>query len=248
MATYSSFFSSGLLAPRVARCTTPVLPSSPMAVSASPLDPVDRRLSLTPTPPGQTSPCAKVPTVPANAERHRMRRRRSSINIGASPMALIKSPVRNAGAALQRTGLMSPTRHRAASIGINEAFENNSLFGRLRSGSVGGMANPPKRLFRKIPRPIPIAPPPSAPLPALPISPTARCGSSLLPPTILAPVPRQPLSTRSLRTDNVVNLFSPTLSSPTLLGPGCAPKIPFTLSSGPTESREVTIDEDMKED
>lgn len=145
MATYSTFFSSGLLAPRIARCKTPVLPSSPMAISASPVDPVDRQLTLTPTPHGQTSPCPKALEAPTNAERPRMRRRRSSINIGASPMALIKSPVRNAGAALQRTGLMSPTRHRAASIGINEAFENNSLFGRLRSGSVGGIAHPPKR-------------------------------------------------------------------------------------------------------
>ncbi|KAF8555828.1 hypothetical protein OG21DRAFT_1507184 [Imleria badia] len=145
MATYSAIFSAGLLAPRVARCTTPVLPSSPMAISATPVDPVDRRLSLTPTPPGQTSPCPKALEAPANAERPRMRRRRSSINIGASPMALIKSPVRNAGVALQRTGLMSPTRHRAGSVGINEALESNSLFGRLRSGSVGGVANPPKR-------------------------------------------------------------------------------------------------------
>ena len=137
MATYSALFSSGLLAPRVARCTTPVLPSSPMAISATPVDPIDRQ--LTPTPHG------KALEAPTNAERPRVRRRRSSINIGASPMALIKSPVRNAGAALQRTGLMSPTRHRAGSVGINGAFENNSLFGRLRSGSVGGIVHPPKR-------------------------------------------------------------------------------------------------------
>lgn len=145
MATYSAFFSSGLLAPRIARCTTPVLPSSPMAISTSPVDPVDRQLSVTPTPPGQISPCPKAPEAYTNAERPRMRRRRSSINIGANPMALIKSPVRNAGAALQRTGFMSPTRHRATSVGMNEASENNSLFGRLRSGSVGGIANPARR-------------------------------------------------------------------------------------------------------
>lgn len=116
-----------------------------MVISTGPVDPVDRQLSLTPTPAGQTSPCPKALEAHANAERPAMRRRRSSINIGASPMALIKSPIRNAGAALQRTGFMSPTRHRAASVSMNEAFENNSLFGRLRSGSVGGLANPPKR-------------------------------------------------------------------------------------------------------
>lgn len=145
MATYSAFFSSGLLAPRIARYTTPVLPSSPMAISTSPGDPVDRQLSLTPTQIGQTRPFPKAPEAHTNAERPAMRRRRSSINIGVNPMALIKSPVRNAGAALQRTGFMSPTRHRAATVSMNTAFENNSLFGRLRSGSVGGIANPPKR-------------------------------------------------------------------------------------------------------
>ena len=143
MAAYSAFFSSGLLAPRIARCTTPVLPSSPMAISTSPVDPADRQLSVTPTPSGQISP--RLKEAQTNAERPRMRRRRSSINVGANPMALIKSPVRNAGAALQRTGLMSPTRHRATSVSMNEASEGNSLFGRLRSGSVGGVPNPPRR-------------------------------------------------------------------------------------------------------
>ncbi|KIK79389.1 hypothetical protein PAXRUDRAFT_281550 [Paxillus rubicundulus Ve08.2h10] len=124
MATYSAFFSSGLLAPYVSRSTTPMPPSSPMLISASPVDPVD--LALTHT----------------KGDRPPMRRRRSSMNIGASPMALIKSPARNAGAALQRSGIMSPTRSRAASVSTNEASENNSLFSRLRSGSLGGVVNP----------------------------------------------------------------------------------------------------------
>ncbi|KAH0836870.1 hypothetical protein J3R83DRAFT_8660 [Lanmaoa asiatica] len=243
MATYSTFFSSGLLAPRIARCTTPVLPPSPMAISAGPVEPVDRQLSLTPTPVGQTSPCSKALAAHTNSERPAMRRRRSSINIGASPMALIKSPVRNAGAALQRTGFMSPTRHRAASVSMNEAFENNSLFGRLRSGSVSGITNPPKRLRRVVHRPVPLVPPPSVPLPALPPrSPTAKCGSSLLPPAILVPMSRQHLTTRSSRTDDVGNIFSPTL-----LSPDYTAKIPFKLSPGHSGSRDDTINEVMME-
>ncbi|KAN0088315.1 hypothetical protein V8E55_005372 [Tylopilus felleus] len=248
MATYSAFFSSGLLAPRVARCTTPVLPSSPMAIPTSPVDPVDRQLSLTPTSPGPASPCPKALEAPTNSERPRMRRRRSSININTSPMSLIKSPIRNAGAALQRTGLMSPTRHRAASVGINEAFENNSLFGRLSSGSVGDTANPPKHLRRAIRRPVPLVPPPSAPLPAPPLSPTSKYASSFLPPAILVPMQRQPLTTRSSYTDNVGSLFSSTLPSPTLLSPDYAPKMPFKLSPRLSGSCEDVIDEAMKED
>ncbi|KIJ65379.1 hypothetical protein HYDPIDRAFT_174860 [Hydnomerulius pinastri MD-312] len=252
MATYSAFFSSGLLAPYVARATTPVPPSSPMLMSASPADPTDRQLSVTPTPIGH-SPCTKASEAHINGDRPRMRRRRSSIKIGASPMALIKSPSRNAGAALQRTGIMSPTRSRAGSVSTNEASENNSLFGRLRSGSVGGVP----RTRRAVRRTVPLAPPPTAPLPALPPpSPTAKYASRLAPPAILVPVPRQPLSARLSVTDNVGNLFSPTLPSPTLLSPDYAPKMSFKMSPSLTSSPAIPertgyygdiIDEEMKE-
>ena len=264
MATYSAFFSSGLLAPRIARCTTPVLPSSPMTISASPADPVDRQLSLTPTPIGQTNPCPKALEAHTKAERPPMRRRRSSINVSVSPMALIKSPIRNAGAALQRTGFMSPTRHRAASVSVNEAFENNSLFGRLRSGSVGRIADAPKRsvsgsmcmactndvavisLRRAMRRPIPLAPPPCVPLPALPCPPTPKHSSSLLPPAILVPMPRQPLTT-SARQDDVGTFFSPTVVPSTLLSTDYTAKMPFRLPPVPSGSRDHTIDEVMME-
>ena len=113
-----------------------------MAVVTSHVDPVDRQLNVTPT---HTNLCAKALEAQTHAERPRMRRRRSSVNVATSPMALIKSPVRNAGAALQRTGIMSPARHRAASVGMSGASQDNSLFGRLRSGSVGGPTNPTKR-------------------------------------------------------------------------------------------------------
>ncbi|KAG9313249.1 hypothetical protein JVU11DRAFT_6712 [Chiua virens] len=228
MATYSAFFSSGLLAPGIARCTTPLLPSSPMAISASPIDPIDRRSNSTPTPHGQISLCPKAPEASINAERPRMRKRRSSMNIGMSPMAIIKSPVRTAGAALQRTGLMSPTRHRAVSVTTKEASENNSLFGRLRSGSLGGVSQAPKRLRRMIRTLNPLLPPPSAPLPALPASQNAKSGSSLLPPALLVVMPRQSFATSSY-TNNA------------------GPKMPFKLPSDLPSPREDIADEAMDE-
>jgi hypothetical protein len=137
MVTYSAFFSSGLLAPYHPRATTPAPPPLPMPMPSSPMHPVDRDLSVTPTPGGNSNNVVAVTT--ANADRPRMRRRRSSMNIGVNPMALIKSPTRNAGSAFQRTGVMSPTRSRAGSIAEN-ASETNSLFGRLRSGSLNAGA------------------------------------------------------------------------------------------------------------
>ncbi|KAF9224202.1 hypothetical protein BS17DRAFT_880191 [Gyrodon lividus] len=254
MATYSAFFSSGLLAPYVPRCTTPIPPSSPMLMSASPGDPVDRQLSVTPTPIGQNSPYSKATDGHTNGDRPRMRRRRSSMNIGANPMALIKSPVRNAGAALQRTGIMSPTRSRAASVSTNEASESNSLFGRLRSGSVGGVVNPLIRTRRAIRRIVPLIPPPTAPLPAIPPpSPTAQYGNPFPPPSTLVPVPRQPLTSRTSFSDDVGNIVWP---APTLISSDYAPKMPFKLSPSLPSSpaiperwsfREDTIDEEMKE-
>ncbi|KAG6330591.1 hypothetical protein ID866_8499 [Astraeus odoratus] len=215
MTTYSAFFSSGLLAPCIARPTTPTHRSSEGPIPCSPADPVDRELSITPTPTSAaTSYTKNISAVSAAGERPRMRRRRSSINIAASPMAAIKSPSRNASSALQRSGIMSPTRSRAGSV--NEASENTSLFGRLRSGSLNMM--PPVRVRRAVRRAIPAVPPPTIPLPAVPPSPI-KCASELSAPEIHVSMPRQPLSTRVSLTDNVGNLFSPTLVSPTLLSP-----------------------------
>ena len=126
MTTYSALFSSGLLAPCMTRPSTPTKCSHTLP---SPVDPIDRELSITPL----LSPITlrpKTPRVGAPGERSRMmRRRRSSMNVAASPMAAIKSPSRNATSALHRTGIMSPSRSRAGSV--NEASENNSLFGRV---------------------------------------------------------------------------------------------------------------------
>ncbi|KAH7881938.1 hypothetical protein F5I97DRAFT_456868 [Phlebopus sp. FC_14] len=238
MAAYSALFSSGLLAPHACRFTTPAPPSSPIPMASSPADPVDRQMSVTPTPTNQ-GPNAKNPQ---NLDRPRMRRRRSSMNIGASPMSFIKSPTRNAGTALQRTGIMSPTRSRAGSVAANEASESNSLFGRLRSGSVGGVP-PQTRTRRAVRRTVPHAPPPTMPLPALPPpSPSTKCADALTPPTLLVSVPRQPLSTRPLPAENVsmASLLSPTLlPSPTLLSPDYAPKVPFKMAPSRASSPAI---------
>ncbi|KAI6010433.1 hypothetical protein BKA83DRAFT_11806 [Pisolithus microcarpus] len=240
MATYSAFFSSGLLAPGITRPSTPTN-SAPLA--SSPVDPVDLEFLHVPITPK-----------PSHAKR------RSSINIAVSPMAAIKSPSRNATSAFQRAGIISPTRSRAGSV--NEASENNSLIGRLRSGSVTVMQ--PFRSRRVVRRTVPTAPPPMVPLPAVPPpSPTTKCSGGLLPPTIHLPSPRQPLSIRGAGSwsDNTGNLcspplLSPTLLSPTLLSPDYPPKSPARMmpsrASSPAIPDEVKyfddpIDVDMKE-
>ncbi|KAG1803515.1 hypothetical protein EV424DRAFT_1647565 [Suillus variegatus] len=241
MVTYSSFFSSGLLAPYHPRATTPAPPSSPMPIPSSPMHPVDRDLSVTPTPGGNSNNVVAIPT--ANADRPRMRRRRSSMNIGANPMALIKSPTRNAGSALQRTGIMSPTRSRAGSI-AESASESSSLFGRLRSGSLN--AGPPLRLRRAVKRTVPLAPPPTAPLPPLPPPsplPSAKYTRTLAPPALIIPVPCQPLMNYFISGPNTSGLLSPdsAMHFSSNMSPG--------ISSSPAHKCYFgsTIDEEMKE-
>ncbi|KAI6041879.1 hypothetical protein EDC04DRAFT_3139440 [Pisolithus marmoratus] len=255
MVTYSAFFSSGLLAPGITRPSTPtdctLLPSSPV-------DTVDREFLHAPITP--TTPRPKAVNANAAGERPRMRRRRSSINIAASPMAAIKSPSRNATSAFQRAGIVSPARSRAGSV--NEASENNSLFGRLRSGSVSAMQT--LRSRRVVRRTVPTAPPPTAPLPAVPPpSPTSKSSGGLLPPTMHLPPARQPLSMRGAGswTDNTVSLsslpsYSPTLLSPTLLSPDYPLQSPSRMMPSRASSPAIPdqadylddpIDIDMKE-
>ncbi|KAL4061898.1 hypothetical protein V8B97DRAFT_2010203 [Scleroderma yunnanense] len=244
MTTYSAFFSSGLLAPCITRPSTPPLHTLPV-----PPSPIDRELSITPTPLSPTTPQAKASRAgAAPGERPRaLRRRRSSMNVAAGPMAVIKSPSRNVTNALHRTGVMSPSRSRASSI--NEASENNSLFGRLRSGSLSMM--PSMRTRRTIRRPVPIAPPPTIPLPAVPPpSPSPKCTNTMLLPALVVPVPRQPLSTRASPIDNAGTLFSsalasPTLLSPTLLSPDYAPKFPTRMLPSRASSPAIPIPEQM---
>lgn len=131
---------------------------------------LDRSTTPTPAPNGQ----------PAQSGQPKLRRRRSSLTLGTSPMNVIKSPSRSVGSALQlqRHLYASPGRARSGStssiISIGEevhqtsnniASESTSLFGRMRSGSIGS-ALKSRRTIRRVPGPS--CPPPSAPLPPLP--------------------------------------------------------------------------------
>lgn len=135
------------------RAHTPAPPSSPMMLPTTPVDPIDRKLTPLSTylevesapkyddmliSPG---PINKNTITTTNGV-PRLRKRRSSLSMAASPMAGIKSATRNAGTALQRTGFMSPSRSRSGSIneyGLGVATEQTSLTGRMRSGSLGGV-------------------------------------------------------------------------------------------------------------
>lgn len=141
MTTYSAFFSSGLLASRNAADSSsdydpysPTLLASPL--SDSDIEP-DTDRENTPTP--ENVP--RTALTPAVSQR-RLRKRRSSLTIGTSPMHAIRSPQRNAGAALQlQMHLPSPSRSRSGSLNAtgtnNIASQSTSLVGRMRSGSVG---------------------------------------------------------------------------------------------------------------
>lgn len=150
MTTYSAFFSSGLLAaPHMYssrlynnkhEASPSLLGMGDMLDDTSDIE-VDR--STTPTP----------ATVPSDSQSHhalpRLRRRRSSLTVGTSPINCIKSPTRAAGNALQlqRHLFASPSRSRSGSIDSvlgeelpqlnNIASKSTSLLSRMRSGSVG---------------------------------------------------------------------------------------------------------------
>lgn len=170
---YSSLFSSGLLAPEF-ETYSPSRPQTP-----DPSTPRSRTISIddtTPTAPTQALPATPssnntlpslvvrenvdVSMSPTIAERPRMRRRRSSLGLSASPVATIKCNTNSARVSasihiqrqsLSMAGVGSPGRPRAGSvaetgvllsraaisIGTNDATVGNSLMGRLRSGSLG---------------------------------------------------------------------------------------------------------------
>ncbi|KAG5732858.1 hypothetical protein E4T56_gene7943 [Termitomyces sp. T112] len=163
MATYSAFFSSGFLASRNAHDT------SSLGLSSDSDTEPDTDRESTPTP-DNISRAVPVPAAPQS----RLRKRRSSLTIGTSPMNAIRSPQRNASAALQlQMHLTSPSRSRSGSLSAagtnnsNIASESTSLVGRMRSGSVGVALRPRRNVRRLAPVPAP-APPPTAPLPAVP--------------------------------------------------------------------------------
>ncbi|TFK66141.1 hypothetical protein BDN72DRAFT_160747 [Pluteus cervinus] len=210
MATYSAFFSSGLLAPQHvidARSVlnmnitptkqtskllytkspylySPAAPSSPSAIpDDSDVEDSEEREG-TPTPGRIAAQAAAAATHPnsqltndssydiasedattagihsrshsaaSSSSAPRLRRRRSSLTVGASPMTAIKSATRTAEAAAQLQRRLSVNgRPRSGSVGGllggmplegqqdpsgAQAPSSSSLLGRMRSGSVGG--------------------------------------------------------------------------------------------------------------
>lgn len=165
MTTYSTFFSSGLLAAtRHASFDSydsyagfedpcPLSPSSPLPDSDIEID-GDRISTRTPV----TTSHSFINSSTTNPPRPRLRKRKSSLTVGCSPMNAIRSPARNAGVAFQlqmhprsRSGSVTnapttdldPNSKYSIAVGLgirtsNLASEGTSLVGRMRSGSVGG--------------------------------------------------------------------------------------------------------------
>ncbi|EIM80309.1 uncharacterized protein STEHIDRAFT_135228 [Stereum hirsutum FP-91666 SS1] len=199
---YSSIFASGLLATPRAHSNSPPPSVSPMSVDltmdSTPTRPSPNHTptastssSLTPTPTSTTSDvfgevinrsrssstastASSVTNTNANGP-PRFRRRRSSLTVQTTAMGNIKSPLNNAGAALQRTAIamMSPsgTRSRSGTVSSDvaamtlsepPASADSTLKGRGRSGSLGDALRSRRNVRQARP------PPPSAPLPALP--------------------------------------------------------------------------------
>ncbi|KAF8240266.1 hypothetical protein L208DRAFT_1384742 [Tricholoma matsutake] len=200
MASYSAFFSSGLLAPPSTQYkfnydkSSPIIPSSSLPDSDIEVDTEHEDTPTRVLPP--------TPQLPAQSStRPRLRKRRSSLTIRTSPMTAIRSPTRNAGAALQLQLHLttSPSRSRSGSFnranetgiynggGIgNIASESTSLVGRMRSGSVGSILRPRMAVRRLAFVPAP-APPPTAPLPAIPSLVPAPSSKLNSPPPVSAP-------------------------------------------------------------
>lgn len=159
---YSSFFSSGLLAPHPAdgvpadasRSTTPVAdPSTPRPVHKA----LDDTTPTSNNVAGLLSSASSNNVLPAltaqAADRPRLRRRRSSLGVAASPVAAIKASTqgaRSTASVRQSLAVASPNRTRSGSVTesvlvsrvaamtvANDATKSTSLIGRLRSGSVG---------------------------------------------------------------------------------------------------------------
>jgi len=167
MSGYSSIFSSGLLAtPRpntfsdYVDYSTPSQPYGPQSVDSDP-DTTPTKLNTLPIPSSEEVMDYFMPRSRASSNASvassglngapRLRRRRSSMNIGTNGLGAVKSPQRNAGIALQRSALMGTgIRPRSGSTdvgptGMPHADEGGYVLaagrpvgGRSRSGSTGG--------------------------------------------------------------------------------------------------------------
>ncbi|EMD39425.1 hypothetical protein CERSUDRAFT_93455 [Gelatoporia subvermispora B] len=179
---YSSFFSSGLLAPQPESFPRED-PTTPRAVPVSLND---------------TTPTASSYPEDTDA-RPRLRRRRSSLTVQASPLTPLKSstPIRNAASSFQRQSLLGararsgsdasvmPSSYEEPAGQAQTQGQKPGVLARLRSGSIGTALRSRRTLRRAAPPP---PPPPSAPLPSVPLS--------------IPPTPRRPLARRTLTFDN----------------------------------------------
>ena len=135
--SYSSFFCSGLSAAQhqtppqsptqIVRPDSPILPSSPTRDAAADITNHDPTL------------IAVNPSHVFDAERPKLRKRRSSLTVNTSPLVQLKASYRGAATATQRQ-----SRSRSGSINnfsqpcsVGFPLEEVGIIGRLRSGSVG---------------------------------------------------------------------------------------------------------------
>lgn len=144
---YSAFFSSGLLAPRTAYPAHDyddnAAPSSPIMSDAevelerntTPVPPEASATSGLLQPPSMTTSTAQLPTTP------RLRKRRSSLSLAASPVSAFKNfSARLTMPGRPRSGSVNSIAASGTSTAV--ASEETSMLGRMgiartRSGSVG---------------------------------------------------------------------------------------------------------------
>lgn len=142
MNAYSSFFSSGLLAPqRDASAPQYQCPPSPIGRSDVCIDDSDADMDGIMSVSRVRSALSGENKLSVNTSHPRLRKRRSSSALASSPMSAIRSPMRAANSALQVQRHLpgTPTRSRSGSLNAanNIASQNTSLMGRFRSNSTG---------------------------------------------------------------------------------------------------------------
>lgn len=164
MATfYSSFFSSGLLAPLPHEVAASSSPTTPRAshVKLPGGDPFSLHVDTTPTandvPLALRSANDILPSRPRSdsqgSNRPGLRRRRSSLTVAASPINPIKSNA--APRAARNSYATARARSGSESRSQGNATEGTTVIGRMRSGSVGGhLARLVFRSFTNISHPL----------------------------------------------------------------------------------------------
>jgi hypothetical protein len=159
----SSLFSSGHFA--VQRLTPPPSPTQSVRPDSPILPSTPTREAATDITNQEPTAIAANPSHASDAERPKLRKRRSSLTANTSPLVQLKGSYRGATAAIQRQN-----RSRSGSINnfpqpcsVGFPIEEARVIGRLRSGSVGNSLRSRRRDIRNA------RPPPSIPLPPLPV-------------------------------------------------------------------------------